>query len=140
MKFFRRADEMEMSINFKAMRLAYVFENAALLVWAVISQIKGYSPIIQTTIILIQNIIFFGSQLYMKRKMAKEKKDKHENKIKVLRKELGLRQEDVANRVGVTRQTIIAIENDRYDPTLELAMKLAQLLNTPVEEIFQLDK
>lgn len=62
------------------------------------------------------------------------------NKIKVLRKELGLRQEDVANRVGVTRQTIIAIENDRYDPTLELAMKLAQLLNTPVEEIFQLDK
>ncbi|MGI5919797.1 MAG: helix-turn-helix transcriptional regulator, partial [Christensenellales bacterium] len=35
------------------------------------------------------------------------------NKIKVLRKELGLRQEDVANRVGVTRQTIIAIENDR---------------------------
>lgn len=62
------------------------------------------------------------------------------NKIKVLRKELGLRQEDLANRVGVTRQTIIAIENDRYNPTLELAMKLAQLLNTPVEEIFQLDK
>ena len=62
------------------------------------------------------------------------------NKIKVLRKELGLRQEDVANRVGVTRQTIIAIENERYNPTLELAMKLAQLLNTPVEELFQLDK
>lgn len=62
------------------------------------------------------------------------------NKIKVLRKELGLRQEDLANRVGVTRQTIIAIENDRYNPTLELAMKLAQLLKTPVEEIFQLDK
>jgi putative transcriptional regulator len=53
---------------------------------------------------------------------------------------LGLRQEDVANRVGVTRQTIIAIENDRYNPSLELAMKLAKLLNTPVEEIFQLDE
>ena len=62
------------------------------------------------------------------------------NRIKVLRKELGLRQEDVANRVGVTRQTIITIENDRYNPTLELAMKLAKLFNTPVEEIFQLDK
>ena len=62
------------------------------------------------------------------------------NKIKVLRKELGLRQEDVADRVGVTRQTILAIENDRYNPSLELAMKLARLLNTPVEEIFQLDK
>lgn len=62
------------------------------------------------------------------------------NKIKVLRKELGLRQEDVADRVGVTRQTILAIENDRYNPSLELAMKLARLLNTPVEEIFQLDE
>ena len=65
---------------------------------------------------------------------------KMKNRIKVLRKELGLRQEDVANRVGVTRQTIIAIENDRYNPTLELAMKLAKLFNTSVEEIFQLDK
>lgn len=42
--------------------------------------------------------------------------------------------------VGVTRQTIIAIENDRYNPTLELAMKLAKLLNTPVEDIFQLEE
>jgi putative transcriptional regulator len=61
------------------------------------------------------------------------------NKIKILRKEVGLRQEDVANLLGVTRQTIIAIENDKYNPTLELAMKLAGLLKTPVEEIFQLD-
>lgn len=61
------------------------------------------------------------------------------NKIKYLRKELGLRQEDVANQLGVTRQTIIAIENNKYNPTLELAMKLARLLKTPVEEIFQLD-
>ncbi|MDD2574317.1 MAG: helix-turn-helix transcriptional regulator [Bacillota bacterium] len=62
------------------------------------------------------------------------------NNIKILRKELGLRQEDVANQLGVTRQTIIAIENDKYNPTLELAMKLARLLNTSVEEIFQLDE
>mgnify|MGYP000903201104 FL=1 len=60
------------------------------------------------------------------------------NKIKILRKELGLRQEDVAEKLGVTRQTIIAIENDKYNPTLELAMKLAKLLNTSVEELFQL--
>ncbi|HZK54483.1 MAG TPA: helix-turn-helix transcriptional regulator [Desulfosporosinus sp.] len=61
------------------------------------------------------------------------------NKIKILRKELGLRQEDLANEVGVTRQTIIAVENNKYNPTLELAMKLARLLNTPVEDIFQLN-
>lgn len=51
-----------------------------------------------------------------------------------------MRQEDVANQLSVTRQTIIAVENDKYNPTLELAMKLARLLNTPVEEIFQLDE
>ena len=62
------------------------------------------------------------------------------NKLKELRKGLGLRQEDVASRLGVTRQTIIAVENNKYNPTLELAMKLARLLNTPVEVIFQLDE
>lgn len=61
------------------------------------------------------------------------------NNIKVLRKELGLRQEDMANALGVTRQTINAIENEKYNPTLELAMKLAKLLNTTVEELFILD-
>ena len=78
MKFLRRADELEMSISFKAMRLAWVFENTELLVWAVISQIKGDSPLIQITIILIQNIIFFGSRSYIQRKMTKKKKDTDE--------------------------------------------------------------
>ena len=58
------------------------------------------------------------------------------NNIRELRKTLGLRQEDIANTLDVTRQTINAIENDRYNPTLELAMKLAKLLNTTVEELF----
>jgi len=40
--------------------------------------------------------------------------------------------------IGVSRQTIIAIENNKYNPTLELAMKLAKLLKTPVEDIFTL--
>ncbi len=62
------------------------------------------------------------------------------NKIKELRTEMGLRQEDVANQLNVTRQTIIAVENDKYNPSLELAMKLARLLNTTVEELFQLEE
>ena len=58
------------------------------------------------------------------------------NCIKQLRKEAGLRQEDMANALGVSRQTIIAIENNKYNPTLELAMKIAKLLQRPVDEIF----
>ncbi len=58
------------------------------------------------------------------------------NNIKQLRKEAGLRQEDLARKLGVSRQTIIAIENNKYNPSLELAMKTARLLGRPVEEIF----
>lgn len=58
------------------------------------------------------------------------------NNIRGLRKKLGLRQEDMAKALNVTRQTINAIENEKYNPTLELAMKLAKLLNTTVDELF----
>lgn len=61
------------------------------------------------------------------------------NIIKQLRKQAELRQEDMAQALGVSRQTIIAIENDKYNPTLELAMKIAKLLGRPVEEIFFLE-
>lgn len=61
------------------------------------------------------------------------------NRIKVLRKSMGYRQEDLAAALGVSRQTIIAIENDKYNPTLELAMRLARHLGTTVEELFQLE-
>jgi len=61
------------------------------------------------------------------------------NNIRTLRKQLGFRQEDIAITLGVTRQTINAVENGKYSPTLELAMKLAKLLNTTVDELFKLD-
>ena len=61
------------------------------------------------------------------------------NNIKQLRKSEGLRQEDMAKILGVSRQTIIAIENDKYNPTLELAMKIARLLRLHVGEIFVLE-
>jgi putative transcriptional regulator len=61
------------------------------------------------------------------------------NNIRNLRKDKGLRQEDLAQILGVTRQTINAIENDKYNPTLELAMKLARFLESSVEDIFILE-
>lgn len=61
------------------------------------------------------------------------------NKVKELRKVRGFRQEDLARIANVSRQTIIAIENNKYNPTLELAIKLAKILKTPVEELFILE-
>jgi len=58
------------------------------------------------------------------------------NKIKVFRAIGGLRQEDLAKEVGVSRQTIVAIETGKYDPSLDLAFKIAHYFNVLIEEIF----
>ncbi|MDO5715766.1 MAG: helix-turn-helix transcriptional regulator [Tissierellia bacterium] len=58
------------------------------------------------------------------------------NNIKTLRSELKLTQEELGKRCQVSRQTINAIENNKYDPTLPLAMKLAKVLGTTVEDLF----
>ena len=63
---------------------------------------------------------------------------KMKNNIKELRKNKKLRQEDLAEELGVTRQTVIAIENNKYDPTLELAMKIYEFFGVSVNDIFHL--
>ena len=62
-----------------------------------------------------------------------------ENQIRALRKERGISQEDLARRCGVSRQTINAIENNKYDPTLSLAFRLAQVLGLTVDALFTPD-
>lgn len=59
-----------------------------------------------------------------------------ENRIKDMRKERNITQEDLASAVGVTRQTIISLENSRYNASLQLAHKIAEYFNTTIEEIF----
>ena len=61
------------------------------------------------------------------------------NRIKVYRAIHGLTQEELAKKVGVTRQTIIAIEAGKYSPSLELAFKIARALNAKIEDVFIYD-
>lgn len=58
------------------------------------------------------------------------------NRLKVLRAENDWTQADLADRVGVARQTIIALENGKYLPSLLLAFKFSKLFGKPVEQIF----
>jgi putative transcriptional regulator len=58
------------------------------------------------------------------------------NKIKVLRAMHDITQEDLARELGVTRQTIIAIEKNKYDPSLKLAFKMAEYFKVQLEDIF----
>ena len=58
------------------------------------------------------------------------------NKLKVLRAEKDMTQEDLADKLGVTRQTIISIESGRYTPSLPLAFKIAIVFGKKIEDIF----
>ena len=62
-----------------------------------------------------------------------------ENEIKARREALGLSQGELAKACGVSRQTINAIENNKYDTTLALAFRLAQTLGTTVDGLFTPD-
>ena len=59
--------------------------------------------------------------------------------MRIYRTMTNLTQEELAERLGVTRQTVIAIEKERYDPSLELAFKMAQLFKVAIEDIFQFE-
>lgn len=58
------------------------------------------------------------------------------NRIKDLRKENNVTQEDLALAVGVTRQTIISLENGKYNASLQLAFKIAKYFGTEIENVF----
>jgi len=61
-----------------------------------------------------------------------------ENAIRSFRFQNGeMTQQQLADKVGVTRQTIIAIEQARYSPTLELAFKISATFNVPLDQVFQ---
>ncbi len=61
------------------------------------------------------------------------------NRIKVYRAMHDLTQESLAERLGVTRQTVLAIEKGKYDPSLDLAFKIARFFDTAIEDIFLYD-
>ena len=59
------------------------------------------------------------------------------NKLKVFRAMHDLTQEATANKLGVTRQTVVSIENGKYDPSLSLAFRIAKLFNISIENVFE---
>jgi putative transcriptional regulator len=60
------------------------------------------------------------------------------NRLKEIRLQKGLTQESLANTVGVTRQTIIAVEKEKFVPSVKLALELALALDTPLQDLFWL--
>ena len=62
------------------------------------------------------------------------------NRIRDLRSSLGeMTQQDLADRVGVTRQTVNAIEGNKYSPSLEVAFRIARVFDVGIEQVFQFE-
>jgi putative transcriptional regulator len=61
------------------------------------------------------------------------------SRVRQLREQYGWSQADLAERLDVSRQTVNAIETEKYDPSIKLAFKLAHLFELPIETIFQED-
>ena len=59
------------------------------------------------------------------------------NTIRDLRAATSMTQQDLANRISVTRQTVNAIEGDKYSPSLEVAFRIAHVFSVPLEQVFQ---
>lgn len=60
------------------------------------------------------------------------------NEIKKLRTKLGITQEELAEKVGVRRETIVFLEQGKYNPSLKLALSVAKELKTPIDDLFSL--
>ena len=58
--------------------------------------------------------------------------------LKSVREIRGMTQQELADRIGMRRETILHLENNRYNPSLEMALKIAQVFDLRVEELFQL--
>jgi putative transcriptional regulator len=59
------------------------------------------------------------------------------NTVRELRAERSMTQQELADFIGVTRQTVIAIEQDKYSPSLEVAFRVAHVFGVPLEQVFQ---
>ena len=93
------------------------------------AQPMSQNPFIQLE---VAAIVYFVVLMFYKKGMVVDM----ENIIRNRRKELGLSQEELARKCGVSRQTVNAIENNKYDPTLALAFSLAKELCVTVDELF----
>ena len=72
----------------------------------------------------------------MESKLSIKEEVRMKNRMEELRKQRGIKQEELANALEVSRQTISSLENGRYNPSIQLAFKIAKYFNMSIEEIF----
>lgn len=133
MKLFKQRDEMHSYIDLKSIKIPYWFTVISLLIWAIIDLIQDTRYNMALLLVCLQNL-FYGFYMGYFKRHARLNKSK--NKVKCLREELKLTQDELAENLGISKETINAIENNKYTPSLELAIKIGQFFNLPVEELF----
>ena len=128
-RFLRIADERQARINYQALGFAFILCPRRLSSWWIREGIWRTSCFLVGDFgVATHSVESWSDRLFLAVPMK--------TRLRVLRAEVEWSQAELATRVGVTRQTINAIETGRYDPSLPLAIKIARLFGKHVEEIF----
>lgn len=85
---------------------------------------------VNLTLIKLHHILFYGKLTF------REEGERMKNRLEAIRKQHGIKQEELANALEVSRQTIGSLENGRYNPSILLAFKIARFFGLSIEEIF----
>lgn len=136
-------DEMTFSIRLKAMSIAFI-TAVCILVINPFFDLLFKDPIENETghsVVIKILLFYFLGYYFLKNGVLFPKKEQvMKNSLKVERAKLDLTQQDLANKVGVSRQTINSIEAERYVPSTVLAIKISDVFKVNVNEIFKLEK
>lgn len=81
-------------------------------------------------------LLLYGDIIEMESKLSVIRGDNLKNRLEEIRKKRGIKQEELADILRVSRQTIGSLENGRYNPSIILAFKIANYFNMSIEEIF----
>lgn len=82
------------------------------------------------------DIFFEKNYIYVKLALHKRRECNVKNRLEEIRKEKGITQEELANALEVSRQTVGSLENGRYNPSIILAFKIARFFDLSIEEVF----
>ena len=102
-----------------------------------------FGSIFQISVFMESTLDILPSPCYtasMESKLSTKGGGEVKNRLEALRKERGIRQEELAKALSVSRQTIGSLENGRYNPSILLAFRIARFFDLPIEEIFLYDE
>lgn len=138
--YIHKKDEMQTMIIQKALSTAFVSVMATFLVQTILTYVSNLDFKLTPLLLVVFGLVVFLISLIINFMEFRVGKEKMKNQIKKIRKDFKMTQLELAKEIGVSRQTINAIENNKYNPTIDLAIKISKKFGVTIEELFLVDQ